>query len=107
MRALAFSMRSAARNGYARLRGATQLANGDSRQLRNLGCMALRLTVIGAPLIYMGLFHVIRSDYDHHLDLIQRGIESGNWPVHFLFPSLVYALSGFSHDYADLGQAAL
>ena len=107
MTAFAIAMRSTLRNGYARLWGAANVVNTDRRHLVNLSCVALGLMLIGGPLIYMGLFHVIRSDHDLHLGLLQRAIETGNWPVHFLFPRLVYALSGFSHDYAQLGRAAL
>jgi len=70
-------------------------------------CLLAGCALVTAPLFYLSLFRVIATDHDLHLRLIQRGVESGNWPVHFLFPVMVYALSGFSHQFAPLAYAAL
>jgi hypothetical protein len=95
------------RQGYIWLLGGPYVARDERRHLINLSIVAVSLALITAPLFGLGLFDVIRGDHDLHLHLIEKGIESGNWPVHFLFPAMVYVLAGFSHDYTHLAQAAL
>jgi hypothetical protein len=79
----------------------------DRRYWINLGYLLTGVLVVAVPLLYMGLFGIVKSDHNLHVLLIQKGIESGAWPVHFLFPIVTYALSGFSHDYNALAWAAL
>jgi hypothetical protein len=84
------------------------LAGGhDRRYWTNLGYLLTGVLCIAVPLFYMGLFGIVKSDHNLHVQLIEKGIETGNWPVHFLFPVVTYALSGFSHDYNALSWAAL
>ena len=85
-------------------------ASDSSRFVRHwltLACLLAGMLLAGVPLFYLGLHGGIISDHDDHVRLAQRGIEYGAWPVHFLFPVLIYGLSGFSHDAVSLARAAL
>lgn len=107
MKALATTMISRLRIGYFWLTGAPALGHHDRRHWVNLGYLLAGSVIVAAPLFYLGLFRVIESDHDEHVRFIQRGIDSGVWPVHFLYPLAVCALSGFSRQIVPLSYAAL
>ena len=73
----------------------------------NLGWLLVGSACIGGLLFYRALFGMIVADHDVHVRFVQRGVEEGVWPAHFLFQAMVYALSGFSHDFAPLAWASL
>jgi hypothetical protein len=107
MKALATTMISRLRIGYGWLTRAPLAAHHDRKHWVNLGYLLAGSLLVAAPLFYLGLFRVIATDHDLHVRLIQRGVDSGVWPVHFLFPAIVYALSGFSREIIPLTYSAL
>ncbi len=107
MRALATTVISRLRIGHTWLTDSPFVGQHYRQHWRNIGCLAAGILLFAAPLLFMGLFRAVNTDHDLHVRLIQRGIETGIWPVHFLFPTVVYALSGFSSDFTTLAWAAL
>lgn len=107
MKSLALSMVKGLRTSQAWIATAPLATNRFGGHWINLSYLLAGSLMIGVPMFYLGLWDVIISDHDAHVRLLQRGIEDGIWPVHFLFPALVYGLSGFSHDLASLARAAL
>jgi len=75
------------------------------RQRIQLACLLIGCAIVTAPLFYCGATQLIESDHHLHIGLIQKGIDTGIWPVHFLFPFAVYVVSGFSRDVAPLSVA--
>lgn len=63
--------------------------------------------LVAGPLFCWAAFGQILADHAVHIGLIQRGIETGIWPAHFLFHALVYAVSGFQHDATSLAWAVV
>jgi hypothetical protein len=82
-------------------------SSGSRRHWINLSLLMAGSMLVSVPLFYRALFGMIVADYEVHVRLVQRGVEEGIWPAHFLFQALVYGLSGFSHDFASLAWAAL
>ncbi len=73
----------------------------------NLGWLLAVSVLVSVPLFYRALFGMTVADHDVHVRFVQRGIEQGIWPAHFLFQLLIYCLSGFSDSFANLAWAAL
>jgi hypothetical protein len=88
--------------------GATQIASRDfGRGRLKLMYLLAGTLLAGVPLFYLGVFGYVTSDHEAHIQFIQRGIREGVWPVHFLYPAIVYGLSGFSSDFTRLAWTAL
>lgn len=107
MKPLATTMISRLRIGQAWSATPRSTCSGPRRHWLNLSLLMAGSVLVSVPLFYRALFGMIVSDYDVHVRLIQRGVEEGIWPAHFLFQAIVYGLSAFSHDYASLAWAAL
>jgi hypothetical protein len=73
----------------------------------NLNWLLVGSACVGGLLFYRALFGMIVADHDVHVRFVQRGVEEGVWPAHFLFQAIVYALSGFSHEFVSLAWASL
>jgi hypothetical protein len=73
----------------------------------NFGWLLAGSLLVSIPLFYRALSGQIVADHEVHVRLIQRGVETGIWPAHFLFHAIVYGLSGFRHDFVSLACAAL
>jgi hypothetical protein len=107
MKALAATMIDRLRLAHAWLHGAPASAHPGRSHASNLAFILVGCVLVAGPLFYLGLFRLINTDHDLHVQLIQRGVDGGVWPVHFLFPAVVYALSGFSRDILAMSYAAL
>lgn len=107
VKALASTMIGQLRVGYGWIARARLVGPVSRQHWAHLGYLLAGCLLVAAPLFYLGLSQVIVTDHFLHIGLIQRGIEHGTWPVHFLFPAAVYALSGFSREIGPLSRAAV
>ncbi len=73
----------------------------------NFGWLLAGSLLVSVPLFHRALTGAIVADHEVHVRLIQRGVEAGIWPAHFLFHAIVFGLSGFRHDFVSLAWAAL
>ncbi|MEX0679210.1 MAG: hypothetical protein WD063_19195, partial [Pirellulales bacterium] len=107
MKALAATMINHLRAWYAWDAAAPLASSRYRRHWINLGWLLAGGLVVSVPLFYRAAFGLIVADHDVHVRLIQRGIEQGVWPVHFMFHAIVYGLAGFNQDYVHLAWAAV
>jgi hypothetical protein len=107
LKALATTMINRLRVGHAWVATAQSTASGPRRHWINLSLLLAGSLLVSVPLFYRAIFGMIVADHDVHVRFVQRGVEEGVWPAHFLFQALVYGLSGFSQEFAPLAWAAL
>lgn len=91
----------------APLRATAPAAGAARGNAMALCCLLAGCAAVSGLLFYRGLFGQILSDHDEHIRFAQRGAQEGIWPVHFLYPVLVHAVSGFRADFNSMAWGAL